>query len=288
MIKEFEAYLCSMGYGKGSVSGMPRCVALFLDYHKLSDPKAASPAHVTSFYEWLHIRPNERRGGGLSESHIHYHLYALRVFFSWLEHTGRIRENPTSALSFKKGEKKTRQPLSQTEVKALFEAARTDRERALLHLLYSCGLRRTEAVMLDEGDLHFKSRMLYVRRGKGCKRRALPLTPKVSDALEAYLLTERGSLAASHLRGDRRGAAFMLNKVGGRMSGNSCNALVKELKERAGIETEVTPHYLRHSIATHLLEAGVPIEQVRDFLGHSSLEATQLYAKVCDGQLKKL
>lgn len=279
MIKEFGAYLRSMGYGKGSVSGMPRCVALFLDYHQLSDPKAATPAHITGFYEWLHLKPNERRGGGLSESHIHYHLYALRVFFTWLEHTGQVKENPASALSFKKEEKKTRQPLSQTEVKSLFEAARTDRERALLHLLYSCGLRRTEAVMLDEGDLHFKSRMLYVRRGKGSKRRALPLPPKVSDALEAYLLTERSSL---------KGAAFMLNKVGGRMSGNSCNALIKELKQRAGLQTEVTPHYLRHSIATHLLEAGVPIEQVRDFLGHSSLEATQLYAKVCDGRLKKL
>lgn len=280
-----------MGYGKGSVSGMPRCVALFLNYHQLSDPKAATPAHITGFYQWLHLKPNERRGGGLSESHIHYHLYALRVFFTWLEHTGQIRENPTSALSFKKEEKKTRQPLSQEEIKSLFEAARTDRERALLHLLYSCGLRRTEAVMLDEGDLHFKSRMLYVRRGKGCKRRALPLPPKVSDALEAYLLTERNATPPRKGNGALRGhhpSAFMLNKVGGRMSGNSCNALIKELKERAGIQTEVTPHYLRHSIATHLLEAGVPIEQVRDFLGHSSLEATQLYAKVCDGRLKKL
>lgn len=291
MITEFKAYLRSVGYGKGSIDNMPRCVASFLSYHNITAPKEATSAHITGFYEWLHTRPKARGGGTLSESHIAHHIYALRVFFGWLEATGQLKHSPISALSFKRGEKKSREPLSREEVTALFEAAQTDRERAVLHLLYSCGLRRSECAALDITDLHYRARMLYVRRGKGRKRRAIPITEKVADALECYYLAERSTAVMRPGQGNpgyRHPTAFLLNKVGGRMSGATCNDLIASLKKRAGLERPVTPHYLRHSIATHLLEAGVPIEQVKDFLGHSTLEATQLYAKVYSRQLRNL
>ena len=291
IITSFTTYLQNIGYNPKTAKRLPVQVKSFFVYHNLSDPKAATQEQILRFYDWLHTKPNERRGGGISDSHIHHHLYALRTFFTWLEHTGQIRANPISALTFKPGEKKTREPLSSEEIKALFAATITDRERAMLHLLYSCGLRRAEAVMLDTGDVHFKARMLYVRRGKGCKRRAIPITERVAEALECYLLAERSTAVLQKgfgYTGHRHPTAFMLNKTGGRMSGGTCNELVHALRERAGIAQIVTPHYLRHSIATHLLEAGVPIEQVKDFLGHSNLEATQLYAKVYSKQLRNL
>lgn len=291
MITEFKTYLVNVGYGKGSVDGMPRRVSSFLTRYNITDPKAATRAHILDFHQWLQTRPNERTGGGISESHIHHHLYALRMFFAWCEQTGQLKENPISGLVFRRGEKVRREPLTPEEIKALYEAAVTDRERAMLHLLYSCGLRRTEAVMLEVADIHFKARMLYVRRGKGRKRRAIPITEKVSDALECYLLTERAEPPARKGNGSMKynhPTAFVLNKLGGRMSGDTCNGLIRLLKQRAGLQRPVTPHYLRHSIATHLLEAGVPIEQVKDFLGHSQLEATQLYATVYHRQLRNL
>lgn len=293
MMEAFKAYLLSVGYSSKTAQRLPHQAQSFFEYHNLQDVKTVTPAHILSFYAWLHTRPNlrSRDGGGLSASHIHHHIYALRVFFSWLEHTGQLRSNPISALSFKRPEKGKREPLTPEEIKALFEAANSYRETAVLHLLYSCGLRRSECAALDITDLHYKARMLYVRRGKGCKRRAIPITEKVADALEVYYLTERSTstmLKGAVNAGYRHPTAFVLNKVGGRISGNTLNALVIALKRKAGLERTVTPHYLRHSIATHLLEAGVPIEQVKDFLGHSHLEATQIYAKVHNRQLRNL
>ena len=291
MITGFKTYLIHLGYGKSSIGLLPRCAASFLSRYSLTDAATATPAQVLSFYEWLHERPNERSGGAISEAYIHIHMYALRLFCGWCEQTGLISSNPVSALTFGHKTKGRRQPLTPEEVQALFAAATTDRERALLHLLYSCGLRRTEVEMLDTADVHFKARMLYVRQGKGSKRRAIPLTEKVSDALEVYQLTERinGPInKGKGYKGYREPLAFMLNKRGGRLTGQRLAAVLRELTARAGIGRELSPHHLRHSIATHLLAAGVPLEQVAVFLGHSRLEATQIYTKVAGGQLRNL
>lgn len=291
MITAFKGYLQAVGYAPGSITNLCAQAASFIQYAALSGPGEATPCQIQDFYGWLHERANERRGGGISDSHIHHHMYALRVFFGWLEHSGQLRENPISALVFKRPQRQSREPLSREQVRALFEAAGSERETAALHLLYSCGLRRMEAVMLDTADVHYRSRLLYVRRGKGRKRRAVPLPEKVAGSLEAYATGERvqGCLRPGNgSLGYRHPTAFLLNKVGGRISGGSLNLLLQALKKRAGIETEVTPHYLRHSIATHLLASGVSLMQVRVFLGHSHLESTQLYVKVSTAQIRSL
>jgi integrase/recombinase XerD len=213
------------------------------------------------------------------------------VFFNYLEETGQIKYNPISVMKFKRPKSNSREPLTQEEINKLFEAATTVREKTLLHLFYSCGLRRTEAVCLNIQDIHFKQQLLYVREGKGAKRRAIPMTGKVAAALENYYLNERTNIKAHHSLSrpnDGNQEAFILNRIGQRMSGNSYNKAVKEIIRKAGITKEITLHHLRHSIATHLLESGLNIEYVRDFLGHSHLEATQIYAKVQQYQLKKL
>lgn len=133
--------------------------------------------------------------------------------------------------------------------------------------------RRTEAVRLNTRDIHFKHQLLYVREGKRAKRRAVPMPVKVSEALEAYYLEERTQVNTKDTD------AFMLNRTGTRMSGDSYNRRLKEIAARTAIRREISLHYLRHSIATHLLETGLPVEYVRDFLGHSHLEATQIYTK---------
>ena len=282
--QDFKNYLQQLGYSKGSCYMLPRCAKEFLEYCSETPLKELTQEHIQQFYQWLHIRPNKlKKSGGLSETMIHHFIFSLKVFFNWLEATGQIQHNPISAMKFKRPEPNPREPLEQEEIHQIFQAANTLRETALLHLFYSCGLRRSEAVALNISDIHFKQQLLYVRAGKGAKRRVIPMTTKVVQKLEHYYLDER-----TQVQTDDNQEAFMLSKTGTRLSGDSYNREVKVIIQRAGITKSVTLHHLRHSIATHLLESGLSVEFVKEFLGHSNLEATQVYAKVNQNQLRRL
>jgi len=279
-IKDFRTYLEQLGYSRTTRSMLPDCVRDFLDYHKGWEEEFTT-THVEEYHEWLQIRPHKQKGGGLSEHYINHHIYALRLYFNWREQNGEISYNPISVMKFRQPKSQPREPFTLQEIRRLFEAAQTAKETAILHIFYSCGLRRSEGEALNRNDLHFKQRILYVRSGKGAKRRAVPMTVKVSAALEDYFLRERTDRA-------KDSEAFVLNRVGQRMKGDGYGRVLKELIERAGITREASLHHLRHSIATHLLESGLSLEEVRDFLGHACLETTQVYAKVNKKQLLEL
>gem|GEM_PF-2205182 len=240
----------------------------FIEYHNVSSPESVTQEQISSFYKWLHERPNKRLGGGLSDNYIYQHVYALKLFFRYQEETGEITYNPISAMKFKRPEYAGREPLSREEIRLLFDTAETMKETAILHLFYSCGLRRSEAQDLHSKDLCFAEKLLYVRKGKGkgAKRRAVPLAQKAAEQLQQYLNRERGNADTE---------SFILNKNGKPMSGNSFYNTVRNLTERSGINKTVTLHQLRHSIASHLLERGLSVESVRNFLGHRHLESTQ-------------
>ncbi len=282
-LKEFKNYLIQIGYSKSSCYMLPECVKDFLRHAAEPIIGNITTKHVQAFYEWLQIRPHKNKEGGLSEQYINHHVYALRVFFNWQEQTAQLEYNPMSVMKFKSPKQNPREPLTHSEIKALFEAAQTLKEKAVLHLFYSCGLRRSEGEALNIQDVHFKQQVLYVREGKGAKRRAIPMTEKVSKELEIYYLNERTAQAKV-----KDTEAFILNRVGKRMSGDGYSRVLKNILQRIELSREASLHYLRHSIATHLLESGLEIEKVRDFLGHGFLETTQIYAKVHPNQLKKL
>jgi len=282
-LTSFRSYLYHAGYGKTTCMMLPVCVGDFLKYCRTSFFEQIAPEHVMDFYRWLHVRPNRRRVGALSESYIYQHIYALRVFFGWLEECGSLAVNPMNAVLIKPPKKSERQPLSRDEIKSLFDACMSFKELCLLHLFYSCGLRREEAVRLDLRDMNFKKGLLFVRCGKGGKRRAVPMTERVSGDMENYIRYERDPF------GNGGAEAFMLNKRGMRMSGDCYIRLLKALLLRAQMEhSGYTLHHLRHSIATHLLENGLDLEEVREFLGHRHIESTQVYVKVNEQQLKTM
>ena len=281
--EKFKTHLQQLGYSKSSINMLPACVLDFLKYTNLppsGELKGAfTQEQIQSYYEYLQNRPHKRKPTALSETFINHNIYSLKVFFNWLEQTGQIKTNPISSLKFKRPKVNTRQPLSQQEIKQLFESIVNTKETAILHLFYSCGLRRTEAENLNTSDIHFSKNLLYVREGKGAKRRVIPINTSVTKDLENYYNNEREKI---------KDDAFMLSRNKTRMRGDSYNRALKEIIKRTEINKEITLHHLRHSIATHLLENGLSIEFVRDFLGHSHLEATQIYAKVFKHQLKKL
>lgn len=272
--EKFKEHIEQLGYSKSSVNMLPNCVKEFLQYSNINEPKEANQEHIKAFYEYLQNRKHKKKETTLSESFINHNIYSLKVFFNWLEETNQIKYNPISNLKFKRPKPNTREPLSQEEIKELFAATTTSKEIAILHLFYSCGLRRTEGENLNTADIHFTKNLLYVREGKGAKRRVIPITEKVKKELQQYYTTEIKINAAKDLE------AFMFNANLTRMKGDQYNKILKQILQRTEINKEITLHHLRHSIATHLLENGLSIEFVRDFLGHSQLETTQIYAKV--------
>ena len=284
-LSSFTAWLYQVGYSEGTQKMLPACVREFLEQQQIKSIEYIEPQQVRDFYDWLQIRPLKKRSGALSEMMIHHYVYALKTFFTWLEITEQLDYNPISGLVFRRPKQNARAPLSREEISRLFGAVTHGKERTLLHLYYSCGLRRSEGETLNIADVRYKEQLLYVRAGKGAKRRVVPMTAAVATDLETYWLQDRCGQAAKKVKDEE---AFMLNRIGRRMSGAGYNDLFKALAIRAGLSAEITLHHLRHSIATHLLQSGMPLEKVRDFLGHYFLETTQLYARPSAEQLSLL
>jgi integrase/recombinase XerD len=302
-INQFTNYLHQIGYAKGSKSSITRHISEFLTYTK-AEVNQIITSQIQSFFEYLEQRPMKvklpsNKTGALGSATIYGYINSLKQFFYWLEQTEQIATNPMSSFIHKALIKNTRQPLTQLQIQQLFNAADTIKEKIIIHLFYSCGLRRTEAENLNINDVQFTKRMLYVRKGKGSKRRAVPINEKIAKDFENYYNEERMKyLFTEHLKYNynlpinpdylENKQAFVLNNHYTRMKGDSYCRIFKQIIQRTDIPIHYGLHHLRHSIATHLLENGLSLEFIRDFLGHTHLDTTQIYTKVKAQQLQDL
>lgn len=223
---------------------------------------------------------------GLAPSSIARKLAALRTFYAYLVRIARLPTHPLSGLGTPKQPQRLPRYLSVDETVALLSAPdpstpRGLRDRAILEALYSTGLRVSELVALDLGDVDWGRREVRVR-GKGDKERIAIFGQPARRALRAYLRSARPKLA-----NERSGAAFFLNRFGGRLTDRSVRALVGEYARMAGLEDNVTPHTLRHTFATHLLEGGANLRIVQELLGHARLTTTQRYTHVSRRHLRQ-
>ncbi len=283
LIRDFEKHVKIMGYQSVSSSG-PRELLYKMEQEGKELDRITS-SDIKKHHEYLQQRPNYSRPGGLSSATITGYLFTLRLFFNYTEKTGLIKSNPMSVLSFPRRTGKEREVLTRSEISQLYCVCKNDQERAMLSLFYGCGLRRCEAKKLNLKDIDHRGKWLYVRSGKGRKRRVIPLSESVVKDLKNYRHNERPGQETRHTKlNDKK--AFMLNKTGTRMKGNSYWKTLKSILKRTTIQKSISLHHLRHSIATHLLASGMSIEQVRDFLGHEHLESTQIYTRVSTNQLK--
>lgn len=278
MIKAFRKHLYEKGFSTGSQDAMPSNVQEFLyrmEEQSIYDIRWIEPKHIQSHYTYLSKRPNNRHDGGLSSSMLSHHMHAIRIFFAWLQKLEAIPINPISGLDFPRPDKNPRQALTIDEIKQLYAKAETHREKAILSIYYGCGLRRTEGQDLNRSDIDFHRMVLTVRKGKFGKRREIPMHTSVADQLKEYWTNERQGYISTYTPDNMK--AFLLNNNGNRMSGASANRMLQAIAERTDIQKEVCLHVLRHSIATHLKQNGMPIEQIQDILGHASLDMTQNY-----------
>ncbi len=224
---------------------------------------------------------------GIAATSISRRLYEVRGFFRFLEKRGYIDENPLVSVRGPRLGRRLPRYLTVDEVFALLRAVDGDtpyalRDRALLELLYATGLRLGELVALNVDDVHLARREVLVREGKGGEPRLALFGEAAALALRTYL--ERGRPAL--LNPQCPSPALFLNRYGQRLSRRSVTTLLQRYARKAGLRKHVTPHMLRHSFATHLMEGGADVREVQELLGHKSPVTTQIYTHVSQQHLK--
>ncbi|WP_307816366.1 site-specific tyrosine recombinase XerD [Nocardioides limicola] len=217
-------------------------------------------------------------------------LVAVRGFHRFALRDGLVGHDPAAQVKPPPPAKRLPKALPLAEVEAILEAAGSPgthlalRDRALLELLYGTGARISEAVGLDVDDLDLDTEHAAVLlRGKGGKERLVPVGSFAVAAVDAYLVRARPELASS-----TSGGALFLNSRGGRLSRQSAWAVLVKAADRAGVTADVSPHTLRHSFATHLLDGGADVRVVQELLGHASVTTTQVYTLVTVDNLRQV
>jgi integrase/recombinase XerD len=297
--KSFKEWLEALGYSWQGVYYMPIQIRGLLNWlerqNKTQLTDITTEAITNYYYQELKQRKNHMRDAGtLSNKHLNKNLQALRKFTEYLRQTGKLQ---IPLLNIRQEEVFSNKPtvLTEEDIQQLFKAteqlhkrnkynkgeelyaALQQRDRAMLTIFYGCGLRRNEGYHLNIADINIESGVLHVRKGKGYKERLVPISKKGMENITAYLYDARPLMIK-----DNKEEGFFLNHNGKRLGGQMLMICLQTLAKRANLNTPsgdggIGLHTLRHSIATHLLGNGMSLESIRDFLGHSSLESTQIY-----------
>lgn len=269
----FRQWLELLGYNPGAVRYAPKRIGEWMDW-----TEALSPQSIEAFFVYLKQRPNRNTGGGLSLASLRNYQGYFKLYSRYLlQSRGEILE---VNIHLPGTEIPKRQVLSKKQIEQLYAATGDDayglRDRAMLAVFYGCGLRRSEGVALKTEDIRLESDLLYVQRGKQYRSRFVPLAGGVKKDIYNYLSIGRPLLQKGDLHD-----YFFVGRTGRPLRKSSIYAALQRLCKAAQIEP-VGMHALRHSIATHLLQNGVPLLQIARFLGHSSIESTQIYTHLVD------
>ncbi|MGZ8179424.1 site-specific tyrosine recombinase XerD [Williamsia sp. SKLECPSW1] len=232
----------------------------------------------------------DRAEPALADSSVARTLVAARGLHKFAAAEGITPTDVAHAVRPPKAARRLPKSLPVDQVVAIIEAAgggaasdtpRGLRDRALVELLYSCGARISEAVALDIDDMTATSGAVLLR-GKGGRERIVPIGRPALEALDAYLVRGRPALVS------RYNPALFLNARGGRLSRQSAWQVLSDAAERAGLQTAVSPHTMRHSFATHLLDGGADVRVVQELLGHASVTTTQVYTLVTVSAMREV
>jgi integrase/recombinase XerD len=280
----FTEWLRILNFDAASQRGMPKMLSEFLVYLEAQNCNhihEIQEAHLKGYLNYLYEKPNKTRAGALSLNYIRKHIQVVRKFSRYLSESGQ--ESFEVRIKLKGSSTNIKSILTKQEIEKLYQATADSplglRDKAMLALYYGCGLRKNEGVSLNVKDIISEQGLVYVRKGKGYKERYVPLAGGNKTDLENYLEYGR-----PYLQGNIKETALLLTVNGKRLSGVTAFARLQQLKAAAGIVKITGLHTLRHSIATHLLQSGMKLEQIQLFLGHRSMESTQIYAHVVSGE----
>lgn len=284
LLREFLVYLrAEKGLSERTVEAYRRDLIRLADFarrHGIASPREMARDQVTVFLE-------EMRERGLSPRSLARLTASMRTFQRFLVEDGSGEYLALEGLPYPRHTKKLPMVLSQEEVAALLDQAMPGdatglRDRAILETLYGTGIRISELVSLDVEDLDLEEREMRVL-GKGSRERLVPVGSRAVEALASYLVHGRPRLVRNPSQ-----RALFLNVRGGRITRQGVWGVVRKYAGRVGLDRKMTPHTLRHSFATHLLENGVDLRYIQELLGHASISTTQIYTHVSRRRLREI
>lgn len=288
--EEYAVWLKTLGFSDSVAYNCPLSVRDFLNWLQaqgIGQINQLETGHLYRYFNHLETRPNKRRSGGLSDAHLNKNFDAVDKFLEFLHQMGaqNVPQPTNYRIEQTKPQVRDIEVLTQEEIKSLFgsiEHSFADktykaRERMrwrlklIFALYYACGLRRNEGYKLTPNEIDFDRRTIFIEQGKGYKDRLVPMNDTVYNTLHNYIYGYRNTRKLPHDRLFTVGTYVLNTSLQGLQQ--TCDN--KELKNK-----HITLHTLRHSIATHLLENGMGIDNIARFLGHSSLESTQVYTHI--------
>lgn len=255
-----------------------RAIAFYFKASKTS-LKTASEANILSY---LATRSQEVSARTSARS-----ISTLRRFYRWMLRESLIQSDPSAKLRLPRIPKTLPKSLTENEIDALLEAPDTQtvyglRDKAMLELMYASGLRVSELISLELGQIDLRVGVIKVL-GKGNKERLVPVGEQAIDYIQKYIETARHELVTR-----QKSSSLFLSKRGAGMSRQAFWQLIKRYTLIAGVKTDVSPHSLRHAFATHLLNHGADLRTLQMLLGHSDLSTTQIYTHVATARLQAL
>lgn len=284
-IKDYQYFLkIERGLSENSISAYSQDI-LKLTKFLTENELAISPDNITSDILERFVYSNAKTIAPRSQARM---ISGLRNFFDYLIFEDFRKENPTDLLEAPKIGRKLPDTLSENEINEIISQIdlskpEGERNRAMIETLYSCGLRVTEMIQLKISDLFFEEGFIRVI-GKGNKQRFVPINSYMIKLIENYKNLIRSGIKIQKGHEDN----IFLNRRGKQISRNMVFMILKDLTEKAGIHKTVSPHTLRHSFATHLLENGADLRAIQQMLGHESITTTEIYMHLDKSHLKQV
>jgi site-specific recombinase XerD len=285
LIERFDEWLGAINFLPSTRRNYKKDVREFFEWIEenttLCSVSEVTPAHIQQYQVVLYNYERPEKGR-LAVSTQAGRLGAIKKFFNYLVDSQHMAYNPASNIKFPNRHKKLPQVLTKKEARRVVEAIPIDgkrniRNRAILEILYSTGIRVSELINLALYDLDLEKETLTIRHGKGERMRVMPLVESAKEVLKLYLEKSRELFFK---KVSNRGYLFISTKSSGRLNQTDIRTIVHNATRLAKINKHVTPHTLRHSIATHLLKGKADIRQIQRFLGHSSVKSTEIYTHV--------
>ena len=280
-VKEYTSFMTDIRHKSlNTVESYKRDVTQYISYLDgtgVTDISSTTKTTVLSYL--LYLQKEGRASSTVSRT-----LASLRSYYLFMMQNGVVKSNPTSNLEAPHVEKKIPKILSGEEVELLLEQPKNCdnkgiRDKAMLELLYATGIRVSELINLDVSDVNVP--MSFVRCKGGKKERIIPMGHQAKDALENYINNVR-----KYMVKEENETALFVNCSGARLSRQGFWKLIKYYQHIAGIETDITPHTLRHSFAAHLLENGADLHSIQEMMGHADISSTQVYSRMINSKIK--
>ena len=271
-IDRYGTYLAEEKHSsQNTISSYLRDVNQFADYlaeHLDCDLRDAQPDMIRDYMNWM-------QGHGKSAASVTRFLASVKSFYNYLVAQGDLTVNPAKGITADRAERKYPEILTAKEVELFLDQpqcvdAKGFRDHAMLELLYATGIRVSELISLNLDDLNLAAG--FIRCASRGKERIIPLYHGAVKAIQDYVRDIRPQLVA-----DQEEKALFVNMNGERMSRQGFWKIIKHYQEKAGIQKDITPHTLRHSFATHLLEGGANLRAIQEMLGHESIATTEIY-----------